>query len=291
MSVGETVSNFHVAGQEIVNGVIVSDTHSGCGLALLHPDGIKLDDGAVTKPSLLQQILWSYWRTFWDEFVPEATRGEPFFVIHNGDALDGEHHKSTYQLTHNLTIQARIAKTLLEPVVELCQGRYYHIRGTEAHVGKSASEEERLAEELGAIPSGGQFARYDIWKWCGPKLIHSLHHIGTTGSQAYEATALHKELVEEFTESARWQEQPPDLIVRSHRHRNIQTSIPVTRNGEQCHALAVVTPGWQGKTPFVWKIPGGRLAPPQFGGIVARFAHGEFFVREKVWTIERSKVE
>lgn len=285
---GEQVSNFHVAGQEIVNGVFISDTHSGCGLALLHPDGIKLDDGSLTKPSTFQLKLWDYWQTFWNEFVPEATRGEPFFVVHNGDALDGVHHKSTYQLTQNLTIQARIAKKILEPVVEASQGRYYHIRGTEAHVGKSAADEERLAEELNAIPNKeGQFARYDIWKWCGPKLIHALHHIGTTGSQAYEATAVHKELVESFTEAARWGERPPDLIVRSHRHRYLMTDI-ATSDG---HCMAAVTGAWQGKTPFAWKIPGARLSPPQFGGLVVRYAHDEFFVRPKIWTMKRSLPE
>jgi hypothetical protein len=51
-----------------------------------------------------------------------------------------------------------------------------------------------------------------------------------------------------------------------------------------------VTPCWQGKTPFVWKIPGGRLSTPQFGGIVIRWAD-ELFVRPKVWTVDRSKTE
>lgn len=264
--------------------VYISDTHCGCGLALC-PDVVQLDDGGEYHPSKLQKKIKAMWEEFWGEFVPEATHGEPFIVVHNGDAIDGVHHNSVTQITNNLSVQGDIAHAMLAPIVQLCEGRYYHIRGTEAHVGKSAQEEERLAKRLGAIPNEeGQYARYDLWLKLGDALIHSLHHIGTTGSQAYEATAVHKELTEHFIEASRWSEQPPDLIVRSHRHRCIKITIPTARTIAQ----AVVTPAWQSKTPFAWKIPGARLATPQFGGVVANWQGGFVFTREKVWTVSRS---
>jgi hypothetical protein len=61
--------------------------------------------------------------------------------------------------------------------------------------------------------------------------------------------------------------------------------------GETSRAIAVVTPAWQSKTRFAWKIPGARLSTPQFGGIVIRYAKGELFVRTKVWTVARSGIE
>lgn len=282
--------------KDLRNLVIISDTHCGCRLGLCPPDGVPLDDGGVYKPSKLQRKLWAFWEEFWEEFVPEATRNEPFGVVHNGDAIDGVHHRATTQVSNNLGDQTEIALQVLRPVVEKCEGRYWHIRGTEAHVGSSAREEENLARHLGAVPnSDGQHARYDLWKMiAGKKLIHCLHHIGTTGSQAYEATAVHKEMVEEYVEAARWGRRPPDVICRSHRHRYLMTDIatqPPGEKSETAHSMAVVTPCWQGKTPFVWKIPGGRLSTPQFGGIVIRYAHDELFVRPKVWTVERSEVE
>lgn len=274
--------------QKVNNLIVISDIHSGCRMGLCPPGGVSLDDGGEYRLSKFQRRLWKFWREFWDVWVPDATRGEPYAVCFNGDGVDGVHHQGTTQISHNLEDQQDIAYALLKPVVDLCEGRYYHIRGTEAHVGKSAREEESLAKRLGAIPnSEGQYARYDLWKRVGPSLVHLLHHIGTTGSQAYEATAVHKELVESFTEAGRWDERPPDVIVRSHRHRHIETAIPTAKG----RAIAVVTPAWQGKTPFVWRIPGGRLATPQFGGIVVRHAHGRTFVDQKVWTIERSRVE
>ena len=273
---------------EVNNIVAISDIHCGCQLGLCPPEGVKLDEGGTYKPSAFQRKVWKMWRIFWDKFVPDAVRGEPFAVVMCGDSIDGTHHNSTHQITHNLTDQARIAYGVLEPVVELCKGRYYHIRGTEAHVGKSSQEEEALAEDLGAIPTKeGQFARYELWKRCGPRLVQFMHHIGTTGSQAYEATGVHKELTEAFIEAARWGEEPPDCIVRGHRHRYIETNI-ATKNG---YASAAVCPGWQGKTPFVWKISGARLSLPQFGGLLIRHAHDRLFIDPKVFSVKRGKPE
>lgn len=271
----------------IHNVVVVSDTHCGCQLALCPPT-VQLDEGGTYNHSKLQSKLWSMWEEFWHETVPIYTHGEPYAVVHNGDVVDGVHHNSTTQISHNMKDQCAIAVEVMKPIVELCEGRYYHIRGTQAHVGKSAQTEDGLAKALGAIPDEHQYARNDLWLQVGGGLIHLLHHIGSTGSLAYETTAVMKELTESFVEAARWERRPPDMIVRSHRHRYVELAIP-TRNGK---ARAVVTPAWQGKTPFVWQIPGARLTTPMFGGIVIRWAEESqtLFVREKVWTVSPSAV-
>ena len=273
----------------IRNLVVISDTHSGCRVGLIHPDGAALDGGGQYRPSDLQLKMWAYWREFWDQWVPEATRGEPFDVVHNGDALDGSHHRSTTQISHNLEDQQRIAEAVLAPVVAQCQasgGRYFHIRGTEAHVGQSGEYEERLARTLGAVPNNlGQYARFDLWKRVGSALVHLLHHIGTTSSAAHEASAVNAELTAEYVEAARWNREPPDFVVRSHRHR----SIAVDLNSAKGYAAGIVTPAWQLKTPYVWKIPGARISEPQLGGILIRHGDEEFFYRRKVWSMERSE--
>lgn len=274
---------------DLNNLVVVSDLHAGCKLGLCPPEGAKLDDGGTYMPSPLQIKLYEMWREFWDVFVPDATRGEAYGVVVNGDAIEGTHHRATTPISHNMGDQCRIAQALLEPIAEQCSGRFYMVRGTEAHVGVSAQSEEGLGVALGAVPNtDGQYVRWDLWKRIGyDKLIHCLHHIGATGSQAYEATAVHKELIEEFAEAARWGQRPPDVIVRSHRHRHFEETI----YGATGSKHAVVTPCWQAKTPFVWKIPGARLSLPQFGGVVTRWAHGELFIRSYVRTVARSTIE
>jgi hypothetical protein len=273
------------------NLVVVSDTHCGCRLGLLHPDGIQVDGGGLYLPSEFQRKMWTLWREFWDVWVPEATKGEPFDLVHNGDAVDGVHHNSTTQISHNLIDQQTIAEDILRPVVAQCVasgGTYYHIRGTEAHVGKSGEYEERLARTLGAKPNAeGQFARYDLWKRVGNALVHLLHHIGTTSSAAHESSAVNAELAASFVEAGRWRREPPDYIVRSHRHRSIGVNLDTAKG----YAAGIVTPAWQLKTPYVWKIPGARVSEPQLGGIIIRQGDEEHFYRRKVWSLDRSPEE
>lgn len=281
------------------NLIVVSDSHCGCRLGLMNPDvPVTLDDGGTYGASVFQKKMWKLWREFWDEWVPEVTRGEPYDLVHNGDVIDGVHHNSTTQISHNIHDQIKIAREVLGPEVLRAKrlgGTYYHIRGTAAHVGESSVYEEQLAESLGAKPNSlGQFARYDLWKRVGKAtkrvpapLVHLLHHIGTTSSAAHESSAVNAEIASEYVEAARWRREPPDYVVRSHRHR----SIAVDLNGATGYAAGIVTPAWQGKTPFVWKVPGGRITEPQVGGIMIRQGDEEHFYRRKVWSFDRSEEE
>ncbi len=268
--------------------VIVSDIHAGCQLALCPKDGARLDEGGEYKPNSIQLELWEMWEEFWGEHVLEMTNNLPYGVIVNGDTIDGTHHGATHQISQNLADQSAIAEILLKPIRDKCDGRLWFTRGTEAHVGKSGTEEERLAKSLGAIPNKfGQYARNDLWKRVGNGLIHVCHTIGSTGSAAYEATAVHKELVEAYVEAARWNERPPDIVVRSHRHRYFETMFATSRE----RGRGIVTPAWQAKSPFAWKTQA-RNQQPQFGGVVIiESPRGELYTRSKVWTVQRSEVE
>ena len=272
--------------QPIRNVIVISDTHVGCRLALCHPDGAALDDGGTYSPSKLQLKVWSMWAEFWGEWVPRVTHKEPFIVVHNGDAIDGVHHGSTTQWSHNLGDQSAHAEKILRPVVEACDGRYYHIRGTEAHVGKSASEEERLAHKLGAIQNEeGQYARYELWLRLGGKLCHFLHHIGTTSSAQHEASAVNAELSAMYADAGRWGMEPPAIVCRSHRHRCSEVRLPADGG----YATVFVTACWQLKTPFAWKIAGARVTTPQIGGSLIRLGEEELHTRHYVHNIGRSK--
>lgn len=271
---------------DIHNVVVVSDKHAGCQMGLCPPSGVTLDGGGTYTPSRLQQIVWKWWEEWWNTWVPEYTKGEDYVVVDCGDALDGIPHKAKTPISQNLNDQQVIAESIMLPVLEnpKCKG-YYHIRGTEAHTGKSAEEEEKLAKTLGAIPTEeGRFSRWELWLRVGEALVNFSHHIGTTASDFYETTALQKEIVSAFVEAGRWGDEPPDLIVRGHRHRHSETKV-ATHKG---NAMVVVCPGWQLKTPYVHKITTGRVGQPQIGGIVIRAGHTDkIYVRNKVWRIER----
>jgi hypothetical protein len=156
-------------------------------------------------------------------------------------------------------------------------------------VGKSGTEEERLARRLGSIPNDtGNHALWELWIRLGGKrggLVHVLHHIGTTGSMAYESTALMKEMNEAYSEGGRWNREPPDVIVRSHRHRNAEVRVRTARG----FSTVCTTAGWQLKTPLVWRIPGGRQSQPQFGGTLVRCGERETYTLHEVYSLDRPK--
>lgn len=277
---------------KVRNLVVVSDTHCGCKLGLHHDGRSRLDDGGWYLPSDFQMAMLAYWREFWDEWVPTVTRGEPYDIVHNGDIVEGVHHRASTPISHNEEDQKAIAVALMEPVIAKAAkmgGRYFQIRGTEAHVGISAKHEESIAKTLKAVRSKtGQYARWDLWKRVGERcLVHLLHHVGTTGSAAHESSAVNAELTAMYVQAARWGKEPPDYVVRSHRHR----SIAVDLDSAKGYAAAIVTPAWQGRTPFSYKIPGARVSEPQFGGICIREGDEEHYYRRKVWTVDRSDEE
>jgi hypothetical protein len=262
--------------KQIKNIVCISDTHFGSTLALCPPK-VALDDGGYYQPSKLQKILFAYWRDFW-RWVDEKLNGEKFILIHNGDMLDGKHHNTTTLISQNLKDQENLAVEMMQPVVNKAFA-YYQIRGTEAHAGTSAEYEERVAQRLCAVKDEAtkQHSRWELWMELGDDLIHFSHHLGVTSSSAYEASAPMREITAAFVEAGQWGMRPPTILIRSHRHRYIEVKPP---NGR-----LVVTPGWQGKTPFVFRID--RMRAPMFGGIIIKLGEEGIHVREKLYTIQR----
>jgi hypothetical protein len=239
----------------------------------------------------MQVTVWRLWEEFWGEWVPRVTKGEPFAVVNNGDSLDGVHHNSVTQITQNLKDQRKIAAQILKPVVAQCEGRYYHVRGTEAHGGQSGQDEEELATRLGAIQTpAGLSARDELRKWIGGEQdgwVHFLHHIGTTSSAAYESTAVAREMTTAYVEAGRWRDRPPQCIVRSHRHRHVEVRLPEATG----YAIGFTTPGWQLKTPLTFRIAGARQSQPQFGGSLIRRGDEELHTRHKVWRLDPPDIE
>ena len=274
--------------KDITAWVVISDTHIGSQLGLCPESGIMLDEGGMYYPNEIQKALWIHWQEFWKKKVPEMTEGMPYGLIFNGDLIEGVHHSATCQVSSNIKDHILAAEQILSPLVDKARGPLYVIRGTPAHVGTSGANEEELARILGAIPnSAGQYARYELWKRIGPFLAHFTHHISTVGSQYAEATAVHRELMECFTEAARHGEEIPDIVVRSHRHRYVKTEV-ATYKGT---GIGVTTPAWQAKTGFVYKIAA-RNNHPQFGGIVILVnKKGELEIRKKVWSPKRGEIE
>ena len=276
--------------------IAISDLHTGCQMGLCHPDGARLDEGGTYAPSELQVKIYQIWEHVWHHWLREIVGKQKFDLINNGDSIDGVHHNSVTQWSHNLKDQKEHAALLLSVPVGLCRksgGDYYHIRGTEAHGGQSGQYEEELAKTLGAVPNpAGQYARYFLRKWLGNPnrrfLVHYSHHIAGTSSASYESTAVYKELVAAWTDAARWGRQAPDVVVFGHRHRHFDIPVPIMFEGKRRRARAIVLPGWQGPTPLVYRLAGSSKITSQFGAVALLLTpEGEVYTREYVYTPEQ----
>jgi hypothetical protein len=267
--------------------VCLSDLHCGDRFGLYPLDvPLLLDEGSAHQPGHSQRLLWEHFVAF-REWVWKMTEGRPYILVTNGDCIDGVHHDSVTQFTNNKTDQKTVAKAVLQSLRDRAMS-YYAVRGTEVHAGKSGQDEEGLAELLGATRAkNGHYARWNLWLKVGGVLCNFKHHIGTTGSAAFAATALSKEVVLTLAEAARLNKPIPRVIVRSHRHVG-DIYIKPSPNGD---IVCVVTPGWQIVSPFAWRIPGSRQNLGEFGGIIIRIEDGEPHI--KTWTraVDRDETE
>jgi len=266
-----------VSDDRILNLAVFGDIHGGCKMGLMPREGFVLDEGNTVMPSRWQLTMADWWDEYWNEFVPFATNGEPFAAINMGDSIDGVHHRATTPITHNIKDQIRLAEQVLRPVVERCGGRYYHIRGTEAHVGQSAEHEEALAKMLGAIQGpDGQYSRWKLNLQMGSHRLNFMHHIGTASSPFAKSGALQRLAVRALIEAAKRGVKPYSMLVRGHRHIHGA----VTEHAQVGRITVVTTPAWQGKTGFIWSKDGLQMDDPECGGIVIRLVGEELFFRE-----------
>ena len=260
---------------------VVSDLHCGCRYGLYPADSkIKLQGDVSYLPSKGQKQLYACWKDFWYNWVPKVSKGEPYAVVVNGDAIDGFHHQNTTHLTADQNDQVNIAYELLGPIRDGAE-KMYLIKGTEAHVGKAAENERNLADKLGIESS------WDLWLEMHNKLIHFSHHIGTTQSTFYSSTAPLKELVEMYNTAGQWKGRPPDVVIRSHRHQCVEVRVPT----ETGYGVSATTGCWQLKTPYSYRLLSGRSGALHIGGHAVRYGSEDaIFTRFKIYPFRREGI-
>ena len=267
--------------------VCLSDLHCGDRFGLYPLDvSVLLDEGSQHRPGHSQELLWDHHVAF-RQWVWEQTEGRRYILVTNGDCMDGVHHDSVTQFTHNKQDQRKVAAAVLQPLRDGAMS-YYATRGTEVHAGSSGQDEEGMAAMLNATPArNGHYARWNLWLEVGGVLCNFKHHIGTTGSAAFAGTALSKEVVLTLAEAARLGRPVPRVIVRSHRH----VADMYTKPSPGGDIICVVTPGWQIVSPFAWRIPGSRQNLGEFGGIIIRMEDREPHIKTWVRAVDRDETE
>jgi len=261
--------------------VVISDLHVGSTSGLCPAEGIDLDEKDHYTPSRFVQEMHRVWELFW-KFNAEQCKGiKNRSLVINGDLVDGVHHNTVAVATSNIMLQEDAAGDILKPICKNFD-RVFVTRGTEAHVGQSAQSDERIAKEIKAEidQDTGKYSRWQLWLDVDDVVFNIAHHIGVTSSAAYESSAVMREMVAALVEAGQWGQKLPDVIVRSHRHRYIMLGIPSAKGLIQ----AVVTPGWQLRSPYVERID--RMRLPHVGGVIFIVENNRCQVIEKIYPMK-----
>lgn len=267
---------------------VVSDVHAG-GSTALAPDAIKLDDGGLYVASKAQQWLMGCWQDYWAKIA--AKRDElkaELYVVFNGDLVDGQVKGSTQVVSGNPNAQAAIVTAAMSIPLALKPDRIAIIRGTAAHVGLSASAEERIADGLRRdkrpIVCDPDTNSASMWHW-RPELqgvrLDFTHH-GRMGrlprTRGSQLVLYAWDITDEHVQSGH---PVPHLAFRAHNHKKGDT-------GGAAPCRVVATGAWQLGTEFVHRIASDSLA--DIGGayvVIDRgdydFKHVHFQPERRVW--------
>lgn len=257
---------------------VVSDIHAGSTVALCPPK-IELDDGGSYEASRPQVWLWGHWLKFWERVQKVRDDHHATLIAgFNGDLTEGYHHGTTQILSANPTAQAAVVDAIMHVPMALAPDKMFLVRGTEAHVGKSAAYEERAAKGLAkdgrpviTCPDTGNASHWSLTLDVDGKRLNFEHH-GRMGQRPWTKPNITANLAAEiFYEYASRGERHPDLAVRSHLHRYVDTY-------DQHPVRVIQTPAWQLATAFTYRLSTPALA--DIGGLIIVVDDGEITVEK-----------
>lgn len=228
--------------------VIIGDTHIGSSTALAPPvftihNQHTLEEQLVNY-NLLQEWLWQCWNELWDYVKLLAYEGgkrrkNKIVVVHTGDVIDGNHHKTT-QIIQDPLDQVQVALDILQPIVDMSDA-FFGILGTSTHGGESGSDEVSIYKALG-VTEYGQNIMLEV-----DGKLHDFAHHGRTGGRPWTSSAASIG-VEVMLDCGQQGIPYPDYIWRGHKH-NIDDS------GNKLEGTRVITlPSWQLKTAWTYSI-------------------------------------
>ena len=238
----------------------VSDLHSGSNYALFldrHWHGIHTSH----VPRALQVEIR---RKFIDycEHVKARRKNKQVKLIHNGDAIDGDHHHSGDVCTVNSLEQADIHIELMNELQKRIGWQrgdeIYYTVGTQVHVNEY---EKYIAEQMNSTVSYMLELESN-----GTKSVF-VHHGPGAGLGANEGNAMRLWLKNIHLESQKDGRESPDIVYTGHVHSPTYAVMPMRGEGFKYRMLhGVILPSWQGKTNYAWRRA--SMQRNRIGGVV-----------------------
>ncbi len=194
---------------------VVADTHCGSVYGLV-PPSFQLGDGGIYEQNAIQQWAWKCWKDS-EDFIWDVAGKSPYALVVNGDAIEGNHHRTTEIISPAIDDHFNCADVVLGPLAKRAARRFV-VRGTECHVGNS---ESGLGNKMGAeCAPGSKRAAFDRLPLNvnGCRVVFR-HHVATTARPYLESGAFSIALACEREEAVRNGEAPPQVVCCAHRHK------------------------------------------------------------------------
>lgn len=244
--------------------VVVSDFHSGSNYALF-PNRIWEGKHTSHAPRSIQIAIRKQFERFADA-VLEAREGKTVELIHNGDAIDGDHHHSGDVCTVNTDEQADLHIELMSELQKRIGWRrgdkIYYTRGTQVHVNE---KENYIGREMNAVPNGDFFCWDFLELKTNGVTSWFVHHGPSRGNGANEGNPVKSWLKNVYYDALNDKTPAPDIVYTGHVH-NPTYNVHVYREKMDFRMMhGVIIPSWQAKTTYaLMKAP---VSKNKIGGV------------------------
>jgi hypothetical protein len=263
----------------LITLAIFSDAHTNSTVGLSMPS-VELQEGdKVVAGSLRSWIFHSFMDLL--EQIDKKKRGELYGVL-NGDMIEVDaKHRTIQTLSRDVAEINRMATDLWEPFFQSA-ARVWVVRGTEAHVGANSQAEELLAanfdntvknEETGKATWAQLLLDVD-----GVRLDIMHHPSGGMGRAINSHGIADRLAVDTLFEYANAGEVIPNLVIRSHLHRYVDSH-------DAYRVRAIITPALTFNTSYIFRI--GVSRQNDIGGLLIHCDGGEYEVEPLLYKARR----
>ena len=241
--------------------VVVSDFHSGSNHSLFPDRFWQGGRGNNHSPTSQQVQIRKQFELFAKE-VNIKRKGKKVRLIHNGDAIDGDHHQSGDVCTTNEVEQADIHIELMNELQKRINWQrgdeMYYTRGTPTHVHE---KEDYIAEQMNA-------ELHDLLKMkTNGAMSWFTHHGPAAGKGANEGNSVRNWLKNIHVDALRDEGKAPDIVYTGHVHKPIYSVYSARGRDYQYQNIhGIILPSWQGKTRYAWKVA--AMESNMIGGVI-----------------------
>lgn len=228
--------------------VPTGDYHSGSNYALFVDRFWQGKKGINHRPTSKQEKIRAQFELACGQ-IKKARKNKRLILVHNGDAIDGDHHNSSDVCSVNESEQIDIHVELMEETKRMLDwqrgDKLYYTLGTDAHTKETESD---IAKKMNAEMDGSEYVFDELELVVNARRLLFVHHGPRAGSGANEGNPIRGWLKTIYYNALKDLCPPPDVVYSAHVH-NPSMGVFEYRNKMNFNIMyGIITPPFQVKT-------------------------------------------